>query len=94
MELGTFRSYKNQKSRGGDEYIDAKKSADAIGKELVEKQRHIQTVLRDPRYELPIRQDQAEKTQDEIDCFWLHRSLLGAQGVDRMHAPGVAADGT
>jgi hypothetical protein len=69
---GTLAEDEDQQRSSGDEYIHAEKSANAIGEELMEKQRHIGAVLGQPRDKLPIWQNRPEKTQNQLDRFQLH----------------------
>ncbi len=64
---------KDEENHGRDDYIQPKECADARGKQLFEKQRQIQAMLRQPWNELKVRQEKAWDAQAEINVAYLHR---------------------
>src|SRR6266567_5197728 len=56
-EAAALERDKNEYDGGGYKYVGREECADAIGKQLPEEKRNVQSVLRQPRDELPIRKN-------------------------------------
>jgi hypothetical protein len=74
-ETGMFKTDKEQKCDRRNEDIHAKKSANAVGEKLLEEEREIQAVCGNPREKLPVRENDPEKTEQEIDGFTIHERV-------------------
>ena len=74
-ETRIFKTDEEQKHNRRNEDIHAKKGANAVGEKLLEKEREIQAVCGDPREKLPVRENDPEKTEHEIDGFTIHERV-------------------
>jgi len=70
-ETDSFRDNKNPERQRGHEHVNTKETANAIGKQIVNKKRRVEPVLRQPRNELPVRQQKSKNSQGEVNA--LHR---------------------
>jgi len=74
-ETGIFKTDEEQKRDRRNEYIHAKKGANAVGEKLLEEEREIQAVCGDPREKLPVRESDPENTEQEIDVLTIHERV-------------------
>src|SRR5215467_8691105 len=71
-----FQAGEHHERDGRRYHIHPKEGANAIGEELLKKQRHVEAVLHYPRNKLPIRENNPQKTQSQIDVFLFHVAHL------------------
>jgi hypothetical protein len=62
----------NKKDDRGNNDVEAEERADPGREQFLEKKREIQTVFQDPREKFPIRENDAEDTEKEVNVAQAH----------------------
>src|SRR5262249_32016823 len=65
----SFDDDENAKHHSRNQNVPPKEAADSVGKQIANKKRQIDSVLRDPRNKLPVRQQKTDDTQREVKTF-------------------------